>query len=107
MATKYDASTLDRYLDEDLTLINNKNVWKEYKRGVQHKDDVCYIYKPSGDSIWWIKLVAHVENSSMANIDDLLDTSLKERHSEWHELFIDGRIVHKNEDGRSEICYFQ
>ncbi|CAF5055863.1 unnamed protein product, partial [Rotaria magnacalcarata] len=61
MAAKYDAITLDRYLDEDLTLISNNNVWKEYKRGVQCKGDVCYIYKPPGDSIWWIKLVAHVE----------------------------------------------
>ncbi|CAM4781203.1 unnamed protein product [Rotaria magnacalcarata] len=107
MAAKYDEITLDCYLDEDLTLISNNNVWKEYKRGVQCKGDVCYIYKPPGDSIWWIKLVAHVENSSLANIDDLLDASLKERHPEWHELFIDGRVVHKNEDGRSEICYFQ
>jgi hypothetical protein len=107
MAVTYDATTLDRYLDDDLALIKNTNVWKEYKRGAQNKDDVCYIYKPSGDSIWWIKLVAYVENSSLANIDDLLDASLKERHPEWHELYIDGRVLRKNDDGRSEICYFQ
>ena len=105
--TDYDAATLDRYLDEDLALISNSNVWHEYKRGPRHKDDVCYIYKPPGDSIWWIKLVAQVDNGSLANIDDLLDASLKQRHPEWHELYIDGRVVHKNEDGRSEICYFQ
>ena len=107
MDAKYDAVTLNRYLDEDLALITNTSVWKEYKRGAQNKDDICYIYKPPGDSIWWIKLVAHVENSSLANIDDLLNDSLKERHSEWHELYIDGRIIQKNEDGLSEICYFQ
>lgn len=107
MATEYDTKTLDRYLDEDLSLIKDKNVWKEFKRGIQHKDDVCYIYTSPSDSIWWIKLVAHVENGSLENISDLLDTNLKERHSEWHELFIDGRIVQKNADNRSEICYFQ
>jgi hypothetical protein len=107
MAVKYDKTILDRYLDEDLALIHDANVWKEHKRGAQHRDDVCYVYKPSGDSIWWIKLVAYVENSSLANIDDLLDASLKERHPEWHELYIDGRILRKNDDGRSEICYFQ
>ncbi|UJR11092.1 hypothetical protein I4U23_015274 [Adineta vaga] len=107
MAVNYDAATLDRYLDDDLALINNTNIWKEYKRGKQHKDDICYIHKPSNDSIWWIKLVAHVDNSSMANIDDLLDASLKQRHPEWHELYIDGRILRKNDGGRSELCYFQ
>ena len=107
MATEYDASTLDRFSDEDLTLIRNPNVWKEYKRGKQCKEDVCYVYRPLGDPIWWIKLVAYVENSSLANINDLLDTSLKERHPEWHELYIDGRIIRKNDDGRSELCYFQ
>lgn len=107
MAVKYDATTLDRYVDDDLALIKNTDVWKEYKRGAQHKDDVCYIYKSSGDSIWWIKLVAYIENGSLANVDDLLDASLKERHPEWHELYIDGRIVRKNDDGCSEICYFQ
>lgn len=107
MAVRDDAATLDRYLDEDLTLIHDATVWKEHKRGSQHHDDVCYVYKPSGDPIWWIKLVAVVENSSLANIDDLLDGSLKQRHPEWHELFIDGRILRKNDDGRSEMCYFQ
>ncbi len=107
MAVKYDATTLDRYLDDDLALIKNTNVWKEHKRGAQHKDDVCYIYKSPDDSIWWIKLVADVEDGSLANIDDLLDGSLKQRHPEWHELYMNGRIVRKNDDGRSEICYFQ
>lgn len=107
MAVDYDAKTLDRYLDDDLTLINNTNLWKEYKRGAQHKDDVCYIYQSHGDSIWWIKIVADIKEGSVANIDDLLDASLKQRHPEWHELYIDGRIVRKNDDGRSEICYFQ
>ncbi|CAF1196386.1 unnamed protein product [Adineta steineri] len=107
MAVKYDAATLDRYLDDDLALINNTNIWKEHKRGAQHKDDICYVYKQSGDPIWWIKLVGYVENSSLANIDDLLNTSLKERHPEWHELYINGRIICKNDDGRSEFCYFQ
>jgi hypothetical protein len=107
MAVEYEAATLDRYLDDDLALINNRDLWKEYKRGALHNEDVCYIYKPTGDSIWWIKLVAYVENGSMANIDNLLDASLKQRHPEWHELYIDGRIIRKNDDGRSEICYFQ
>jgi hypothetical protein len=107
MAVKYDSTTLDRYLDDDLALIKNTSLWKEYKRGAQHTDDVCYIYKSPGDSIWWIKLVAYVENSSLENIDDLLDASLKQRHPEWHELYIDGRIIRKNDDGRSEMCYFQ
>lgn len=107
MASEYDSTLLGRYLDEDLTLIQNENLWKEYKRGSQSPNDVCYIYKPPDDSIWWIKLVALVEDSSIANIDDLLDASLKERHPEWHELYIDGRIIRKNDDGRSELCYFQ
>lgn len=107
MAVAFDTTTLERYFDEDLTLINNINLWKEYKRGVEHHNDVCYIYQPPNDSIWWIKLVADVDDGSLENIDDLLDASLKERHPEWHELYIDGRIVRKNDDGRSEICYFQ
>ena len=102
-----DAATLDRYLDEDLALIHHTELWKEHKRGSEHRDDVCYVHKSPGDPIWWIKLVAVVENSSVANIDDLLDASLKERHPQWHELYIDGRILRKNDDGRSEMCYFQ
>ncbi|CAF1317218.1 unnamed protein product [Adineta ricciae] len=106
MSVNYDATTLERYLDDDLALIRNADVWREYKRGTQHKDDICYIYKAPNDSIWWIKLVAHVDNSSLGNIDDLLDANLKQRHPEWHELYIDGRIIRKNDD-RSEFCYFQ
>lgn len=107
MTVNYDTTTLDRYVDDDLTLIKDTNIWKEYKHGTQHKDDVCYIHKPPGDSIWWIKVVANIENSSLANIDDLLDGNLKQRHAEWHELYIDGRVISKLDDGRSEICYFQ
>ncbi len=51
MTVEYDATTLDRYLDDNFALIKNKNLWKEYKHGAQHKYDVCYIYKPPGDSI--------------------------------------------------------
>nr|ACD54782.1 unknown [Philodina roseola] len=106
MATFDDATTLDRYIDEDLSLINNTTIWKEYKRGKQHKDDVCYVYQSTNDSIWWIKLVALVEEGSIDNIDDLLDHNLKERHPEWHELYIDGRILKKNEDGHQLNVFF-
>lgn len=102
-----DETRLDRYVDEDLTLINNRTIWKEYRRGQQYKDDVCYVYKSTNDSIWWIKLIADVEEGSLSNIDDLLDRSLKERHPQWHQLYIDGRLLRKNDDDRSEFWYFQ
>ncbi|CAF1183737.1 unnamed protein product [Adineta steineri] len=107
MADEYDATTLDGYIDDDLALIKNTNVWEEYKHGAHHNDDICYVYKTPDDPIWWIKLVAYIDDGSLANIDDLLDASLQQRHSEWHALYLDGRIVRKNDDGRSEICYFQ
>lgn len=107
---EYDSSKLDGYLDEDLKLINDKNIWKEFKRSDrpgEETNDICYVYQAPNDPIWWIKFVAHVQRGSMENIDDLLDTRLKERHPEWHELYVDGKILQKNCDGRSEICYFQ
>lgn len=107
MASKYDSVMFDRCLDDDLQLIRNENVWKIYKHGQSNANDICYVYKQENDPIWWIKLVALVENSTIENIDDLLDVHLKERHSQWHELYLDGRILSKNDDGRSEICYFQ
>lgn len=107
MPIVYDAKKLDEYIDEDLNLIHDKKLWTEFRRPDKNKADICYIYQASGDSIWWIKLVANIPDAPIEDIDDLLDASLKERHAEWHELYIDGRILQKNADGRSEICYFQ
>ncbi|CAF1303664.1 unnamed protein product [Didymodactylos carnosus] len=102
---EYDESQFQSYIDEDLALIRDTIIWKEYKRS-KNDDAICYTHKVDGDPIWWIKVVANVTNGIIDNVDDLLDASLKERQAQWHELYVDGGTIHRYSD-TAEICYFK
>jgi START domain len=62
--------------------------WKERKR---RGDDVVYEYEEAGEPLLWLKVEAIV-NAPLASLQNLLDTNLLQRQSEWHKLFIEGRV---------------
>jgi len=112
MEAPYTRTTLDKWLDEDLALIRDQSLWKECKKAKKVPaggvlPDMCYVHKPDdGDSIWWFKIVAHMPDATLAQAEDLLDTSLEERSKEWHELLVGGKVIAKIDDA-TEVCYFQ
>lgn len=111
----YNSTVFNSYIDADLSLINNTEVWQVYKQN-STTGDICYYYKQPNDPLWYIKLVGIVQlptaadtnsnNSVLANISDLLDTNIHQRQSEWHELYISGQRIHLY-NKLAEIYYFQ
>lgn len=77
--------TLQSYLNEDYSLINNIDLWKVYQTN-KDTNDTCFIYKSKNDPVWWIKIVGDIDGD-IDNIDNLLDKGIKSRQPEWHELY--------------------
>jgi hypothetical protein len=101
--SKISREILDKYLEEDLALINC-TTWTQYKKN--DDEDVCDRIIVANDPIWRIKVTGSIEGS-LANISNLLDAAIKERQSEWHELYAGGEYIYQDPANSLEVCLFR
>ncbi|CAF2905927.1 unnamed protein product [Rotaria sp. Silwood2] len=104
----YNEQEFECYSSEDLAMLCNSQLWHEYKTkswGIDN-DDVCYVFQADNDPFWWIKVTGIIPNATITDLHDLLGLHFVERRSEWQQLSITSKVLHRF-NFNAEICYFQ
>jgi len=94
---------IQQWLRDDESFCLSDDGWTVRNQSTQRKAVVFQRKHISNDSALYFKITGPV-NATVDELLDLLDLHLIERQPEWHDLFIEGKIVQKISDN-VEIMY--
>ena len=102
-----DAKDFEKILNDDI-ISKDQLIWEPvYVENTIPDDDelraTVFRYKVPDGSSCWFKIVGKVR-TSLSEMTDILDTNLLGRQREWHELFIEGKILANCAPG-VELCW--